>query len=233
MKLAIMQPYFLPYIGYFQLINTADEFVVLDDVNYINRGWINRNRVLINGQAKYITVPLKDASQNKLIDEIDIVDDKTWRNSLLKTIEMSYKKTLMFDDVFPMLKKIIEFEDTNLSRFILNSIKQITNYLSIDTKIVDSSREFDKKGLKAEERILDICLTEKASTYINPIGGLELYHKELFKSHNVDLFFQKTQIKEYKQLKTTEFVPYLSILDVLMNCEKAEVSDFLTNFELI
>jgi hypothetical protein len=233
MKLAIMQPYFLPYIGYFQLVNAVDEFVVLDDVNYINRGWINRNRILISGQAKYITMPLKEASQNKLIDEISIVEDGIWKNSLLKTVEMNYKKAPLFSEVFPLLESIINYEEQNLSKFIVNSLKKICEYLSINTAIIDSSSVFDKKGLKAEARILDICLSKKADVYINPIGGTELYDKEMFKDNGIDLLFLKTGTIEYKQGKQNEFVPYLSILDLLMHCEKTEISDYLTNFELL
>jgi hypothetical protein len=233
MKLAIMQPYFMPYVGYFQLINAVDEFVILDDVNYINRGWINRNRILINGQPKYITIPLKDASQNKLIHEIRIADDVSWKHNLLKTIEVNYKKAPMFEETFALLKSILDCDENNLSKFVTNSIKKIAEYLSIDTKIIDSSRMFDKKGLKAEERILDICIEKRADAYINPIGGIELYHKELFKENGIDLFFIKTNPVEYKQLRSSEFVPYLSVLDVLMNNKKDAISKFLVNFDLV
>ncbi|MDR0370243.1 MAG: WbqC family protein [Prevotellaceae bacterium] len=233
MKLAIMQPYFMPYIGYFQLINAVDEFVVLDDVNYINRGWINRNRILINGQPKYITIPLKEAGQNKLIHEIRIVDDVLWKPGLLKTIEMNYKKAPMFEEVFALLKSILDGDENNLSKFVTNSIKKTAQYLSIDTKIIDSSRIFDKKGLKAEERILDICIQKRADIYINPIGGVGLYHKELFKENGIDLFFIETNQVEYKQLRSSEFVPYLSILDVLMNNKKDVILKYLANFGFI
>lgn len=232
MKLAIMQPYFLPYIGYFQLINAVDEFVILDDVNYINRGWINRNRILINGQPKYITLPLQDASQNKLINEISIADME-WKTNLLKTVEMNYKKAPQFEETFGLLKSILEYGETNLSGFVVHSIKKILDYLSINTKIIDSSHIFDKKGLKAEERILDICLTQKADIYLNPIGGIDLYNKDLFKENGIDLYFLKSKPVEYKQLRTQEFVPYLSVLDLLMNNKKEEISVFLANFELV
>jgi hypothetical protein len=223
----------MPYIGYFQLINAVDEFVVLDDVNYINRGWINRNRILINGQPKYITIPLKEAGQNKLIHEIRIVDDVLWKPGLLKTIEMNYKKAPMFEEVFALLKSILDGDENNLSKFVTNSIKKTAQYLSIDTKIIDSSRIFDKKGLKAEERILDICIQKRADIYINPIGGVGLYHKELFKENGIDLFFIETNQVEYKQLRSSEFVPYLSILDVLMNNKKDVILKYLANFGFI
>src|ERR1051325_10810193 len=117
MRIAIMQPYLFPYIGYFQLINAADKFVILDDVNYINCGWINRNRILINGIDKLFTLPLKDASQNKSINAIEILADNPLKDKLLKTLELSYKKAPYFQVVFPLIQKIILNEERNLSAF--------------------------------------------------------------------------------------------------------------------
>src|ERR1039458_5451183 len=170
MKIAIMQPYFLPYIGYFQLMNAVDKFVVLDDVNYINKGWINRNNILVNGKANLFAIPLKEASQNKLINEISVVDEAKWRTKLLKTIELSYKKAPFFAIVYPMIEEIINSGNSKISDLNYYSLVRINNYLDLNTEIVSTSSIYKNSDLKAEKRIIDICLKEHASIYINPIG---------------------------------------------------------------
>lgn len=105
MKIAVMQPYLFPYIGYFQLLNAVDMFVVFDDVNFIKKGWINRNNILVNRQKYLFTVPLKDASQNKLIKEVQIADDG-WQEKFLKTVAQSYKKAEFFDEAFALIEKL-------------------------------------------------------------------------------------------------------------------------------
>ena len=162
MRIAIMQPYFFPYIGYFQLISAVDIFVVYDDVNYINKGWINRNHILVNGQAKLITIPLIQASQNKHISEIELFGDLKWKDKLLKTIEFNYKKASYFKDVYLLIESIILFEEPNLSRYIHNSLIQICQYLDINTVIVPTSAKYQNGHLKAADKIMDICLQEKA-----------------------------------------------------------------------
>ncbi|MES2795467.1 MAG: WbqC family protein [Bacteroidota bacterium] len=232
LKVAIMQPYFLPYIGYFQLINAVDEFILYDDVNYIKKGWINRNNVLLSGKASLFTIPLKEASQNKLINEIEISQEGNWQNKLLKTIEQSYKKSPQFDEFFPILTKIIHYGETNISTYILHSIVQICNYLEINTTIIPSSSVFNNVELKAQNRIIDICKKKQATQYINPIGGTELYQKENFDKENIMLNFIKTKPIQYTQF-SNEFVPYLSIIDSIMFNDKAILKKLLNEYELI
>jgi hypothetical protein len=232
MKIAVMQPYLFPYIGYFQLINAVDKFVILEDVNYINRGWINRNRVLINGKPQFFSIPLREASQNKLINEIEIVNDQRWRVKLIRTLQYNYKKAPFFHDVFPLIEKIILNEELNVSTFIFTSLIDINFYLEIDTFIEHSSAKYNTKHLKAERKIVDICIQEKATTYINPIGGAELYSKQLFKDNNIDLFFLKTEEIIYDQNCET-FIPWLSIIDVMMFNSVDRIRVMLDDFDLI
>lgn len=232
MKIAIMQPYIFPYIGYFQLINAVDKFIIYDDVNYINKGWINRNRILVNGKDSLFTIPLKEASQNKLINEIEVNWDESWKSKFLKTIEQSYKKAPFYLDVLPLIEKTIRLNQTTISAVITQNLKLVNEYLDINTEIVSSSSIYNNTHLKAQDRIIDICLQEKATTYINPIGGLELYDKSVFKNQDMALFFIKSKACTYKQFKN-EFVPWLSIIDVLMFCSKTEVKEYLNNFELV
>ena len=232
MKLAVMQPYIFPYIGYFQLIKAVDKFVLYDDVNFINRGWINRNRILVNGTDSMFTIPLKDASQNKLINEIDVNWDDNWKSKFLKTIEQSYKKAPFYENVLPIIKKTIDVQEVQFSKIIENNLRLICDYLDIRTEIISSSTIYQNTDKKAQERILDICLQEKANHYINPIGGLELYGKELFAKENRQMNFIKSLPVEYKQFKN-EFVPWLSIIDVMMFNSTEEINKFLDNYELI
>ena len=232
MKLAIMQPYIFPYIGYFQLIKSVDKFVLYDDVNFINRGWINRNRILVNGSDSMFTIPLKDASQNKLINEIDVNWDNNWKGKFLKTIEQAYKKAPFYENILPIIEKTIEVQEVQFNKIIENNLRLICEYLEIKTEIISSSTIYQNTDKKAQERILDICLHEKANHYINPIGGLELYDKEIFANENMQMNFIKSSPVEYKQFKN-EFVPWLSMIDVLMFNSKEEINKFLDNYELV
>lgn len=232
MKIAIMQPYILPYIGYWQLINAVDKFIILDDVNYINKGWINRNKILVNGSENFSTIPLIHASQNKKINEIDISAELKWRNTLVKTIEFNYKKAKYYSEVSELILSCINYDNLNLSEYILHSLTRISAYLDLKTTFVASSSIYENDNLKGEDRIIDICLKEGATDYINPIGGLELYSYESFKLKNLQLHFLKTEDIAYPQFKN-EFVPWLSIIDVLMFNSKDEVKAMLNMYELV
>ena len=232
MRIAIMQPYFLPYVGYLQLMNAVDKFVLYDDVNYINKGWINRNRLLVNGKEYLFTVPLKEASQNKLISEIELGKDPQWRGKLLKTIEQAYKKAPYYPTVLGIIEKILNLEAQTISQLIAGSLEILKQYLAIPTELVLSSTIYQNGHLKAQARILDICLQEKASQYINPIGGVELYDKTIFAKNNIQLNFIKSKPVEYQQFKN-DFVPWLSVIDLMMFNDVPTIQGFLGEFELV
>jgi hypothetical protein len=232
MKLAIMQPYIFPYIGYFQLINFVDKFVVYDDVNYINKGWINRNNILVSNQASLFTIPLIQASQNKLIKDIEISSENKWKVKFLKTIREAYAKAPLFKTAYPIIEKIILFEEKNLSKYIFNSLKEINQYLDIQTKLIPTSSFYGNSTLKAQYRILDICKAEGAVKYVNLTGGMDLYSKEEFNKQNIQLCFIKSQVKNYNQL-SGDFIPRLSIIDILMFNDQSKINSFLNEYELI
>lgn len=232
MTIAIMQPYFLPYIGYYQLIKAVDKFVVYDDVNYINRGWINRNNILVGGKAHLFTIPLKDASQNKLIHEVALAEDAQWRKKLLKTIQQSYQKAPCYSNVYPVIESIVQYDTSTISELALQSLIQVNEYLGINTEIVPSSTVYANADLKAQDRILDICQQEQATRYINPIGGMELYDRQKFAEAGIELFFIKSSSVSYPQFKN-DFVPWLSMLDVLMFNDVSTIHELLTAYELI
>ncbi len=216
MKVAIMQPYLFPYIGYFQLINSVDAFVIYDNIQFSKKGWINRNRILVNGTDAYITLPLKKDSDYLNVIDRQLSDD--WpleRKKFLNRITESYRKAPQFTTVYPLIEEAVLHEEKNLFRYILNSLQVVNRYLEINTPLVVSSSVEIDHSLKAEKKVIALCRELKADTYINPIGGVELYDKAGFKAEGIDLQFLKANAVSYPQLKN-EFVPFLSIIDVMM-----------------
>ncbi len=231
-KIAVMQPYFFPYIGYFQLINSVDKFVILDDVNFIKKGWINRNYILVNSKPCLFTIPLVKPSQNKLINETEISFESNWKKKFLKTIETGYAKAPFFREVFDILAFLMESSEKNLSKFILLSLKTVKEYLGLKTQIIESSVTYSNSQLKGEQRITDICRKENSSIYINLPGGTELYSKNNFLKEGIDLYFIKSDRIEYRQFEN-EFAPSLSMIDVMMFNSKKKINEFLNSYELV
>lgn len=233
MKIAIMQPYFFPYIGYFQLINSVEEFVIYDNIQFTKKGWINRNRILVNQNEDYISLPLKKDSDYLNVNQRFLSD--TWsvdRKKMLNKIVESYRKAPQFEPTYSLFEKCLMIDETNLFDFLHHSLKETLQYLSISSKItVSSTIEIDHQ-LKSEEKVLAICKAQNTSTYINPSGGIELYSKERFEQNGIKLQFQKSNPINYLQYKN-EFVPWLSILDVLMFNTKEEVKIFLNDYQFI
>lgn len=232
MKLGIMQPYFFPYIGYWQLINSVDKYIIYDDVNFIKGGWINRNRILFNGDSKLINVQMYKSSANKLINEIEVMGNFSYNKKLLKTIECCYKKAPYFNHVFPLIENIINYEETNLACYLINSIKYICSYLMIDTELIISSDMRKNNNLKGEEKVIEICNVLGAKEYYNAIGGKELYSYKRFSQNEIILKFLQTKDIKYPQFEN-EFIPNLSIIDVMMFNSVQEVRHLLRCYELI
>ena len=233
MKIAIMQPYFFPYIGYFQLINAVDKFIIYDDVNYINKGWINRNNILVNNSPNLIQVPLIAASQNRLIKDILLVDENKWKDKLLKTIYFNYKKAPFFDQIFSLIEEVLLSECRSISDLNYFTILKICSYLNIETELIRSSSIYENCDLKGENRILDICLKEKADVYINPIGGQLLYDKIKFQEKGIVLNFINSKESPYNQ-NSDKFINYLSIIDTMMFSSSNEIKANLINqYELL
>ena len=233
MKLGIMQPYFFPYIGYWQLISYVDSFIIYDDVTFIKGGWINRNRYLYQGEAKYFNIIMDGASSYKKINEINLTQDGgRSRKKLLSTISMAYKKAPQFRSVYPLVESIVMFEEDNMAKFIENSIRQVCTYLGISTEIFVSSNIEKTPNLTKDDRVIDICKRLKADTYINAIGGRTLYTQDKFNRNGLELGFIKTNEIEYKQFDNV-FVPGLSILDVMMFNSQETISAMLDEFTIL
>lgn len=233
MKIGIMQPYFMPYIGYWQLIHAVDKFVILDDVNYIMRGYINRNSILLEGKPYRFTIPIEKASQNKLIMETKLNFTADKKQDFLQTIRNAYRKAPYFEYVMPLIEDIVNNPETDLTAFIRYSLEKIMQYLDIHTEIMLSSKIEKDQGLKGEERIIEICKRLGADIYINPCGGRKLYHCQAFEKMNMQLFFLDVMNDDiqYEQ-KTEGFIPNLSVIDILMFNSITETKDFLNKYEL-
>ncbi len=231
-----MQPYFLPYIGYFQLIKSVDIFVVYDDVNFIKQGWVNRNKILVGGKDFVFTIPLKEASSFVTIRDTQVNASQfiKWRSKFLRTVEHSYKKAPYFLNIYPIISSILHKDmGYSIADFAYESIKVFSNYLGLKTKFILSSEEYSEtKNFDREKRLYHIVHQNKSTHYINTEGGIKLYDKNSFALNGIKLDFIKSKYIIYKQYDN-EFVPWISILDVLMFNSIEKVNEMLDQYELI
>lgn len=231
MKVAIMQPYFFPYIGYFQLIAAVDVFVVYDNIKYTKKGWINRNRMLQNGTDVMFSLPLKKDSDSLDVVERELSADFN-RDKLLNQFKGTYRRAPYFDQTFPLIEQLVRYEDANLFRYLHYSIVKLCEHLGITTEIKISSDITIDHALQSQDKVLALCEATGAKTYINAIGGMELYSKEAFQQKGIELKFIKSKPFEYPQLGDA-FVPWLSIIDVMMFNSVNIIKNKLPEFELV
>ena len=227
MKVAIMQPYFFPYIGYFQLIRSADLFIVYDNIKYTKKGWINRNRMLQNGKDVMFSLPLKSDSDFLDVRDRELAEDFN-RDKLLGQINGAYRRAPYFAQTFPLIEQIVRNEERNLFKFIHHSLARTCEHLGIATEIRISSDIAIDHGLKNQDKVFALCEAVAANTYINAIGGMELYANDKFQERGIELKFIKSKPFEYAQFGN-EFVPWLSIIDVMMFNPKQQVIEYISS----
>jgi hypothetical protein len=238
MKIAIMQPYLFPYLGYFQLIKAVDLFGIGDDVQYIKGGWINRNRILANKVPYTFTFSVKKDSYQKAIkerffnDNFDLEKDK-----FLRILAMHYKKAPYYPDTIEVINSIFEFKEANVSKFIVNHLNILCQYLEIKTTFLDSSlwqikgnsnMSVEEKAIKKLRKLNEIGINH----FVNPSGGKELYNKDFFNKNNFKLSFLEPKNILYKQFGNV-FHPSLSIIDVMMFNSKEEISSLLSDCNIV
>jgi hypothetical protein len=223
MSVAIMQPYVFPYIGYFQLVDASDYFVFYDDVNFIKRGWINRNSILVNGRRYLFTIPCCKPNYDVPINKV-LVDYSTFNaDKLLQTIRHGYSRADFFEPVYALLTDFLAKDYQSIGEMASQSIVVINNYLGIEKSYYSSAINFPKvANVQRAERLIEITKALDQSHYVNAIGGKELYTKSFFSEHDIRLSFVEPELKEYIQLSTS-FEAGLSIIDCLMNCSKEVV----------
>jgi hypothetical protein len=229
---SIMQPYLLPYIGYFQLVACSDIFIALDDVQYIKRGWINRNRILLHGKPDWITLPVAYADHSLSVRERRYTQMAQHIPRTLRRVEAAYRAAPFFDVTFPFLQEVLSLDEPNVAAFNLSVLKCLTARIGIRTPIVVSSSLTVAEGLRGQDMVIAKCRRVGATRYVNPIGGTSLYDKRSFADAGIALNFLKPTVSPYQQFGQTP-VPFLSIVDVLMFNDETAISRMLTEFELL
>lgn len=226
-----MQPYILPYLGYFQLMYDVDKFVIYDNIQFTKKGWIHRNRILSNGKDALFTLPIKKDSDYLNVNERFLSEAfEGEKKKILRRITESYRKAPYFEEVYPLVETIFNNKQNNLFDFIYFSICEITKFIGIDVEIIKSSELYPELvELKGQDKVLGICKVLNGTHYVNAIGGKELYAKDVFLENNIKLHFLNSELKPYKQFKN-KFVPGLSIVDVLMFNSVTELQTALNNY---
>lgn len=229
---AIMQPYLFPYIGYFQMVNAVDIFVFYNDVNYIKRGWINRNRILVNGNEYLFTVPVEDASQNRRICDTRIFQDPMLYKKLLNTIQASYKRAPYFSEIMPLIYSVFDPLPEYIDQLAEKSIRVFCEHFGFSTLLKQSKGVYHNDELKKADRLISICRKEHSNTYINASGGTEIYSKDYFMQHGISLSFIESNRIQYAQF-ANDFVPNLSIIDVAMFNDLNSIQRFMKDYQLL
>lgn len=229
MTLGIMQPYFMPYIGYWQLMAAVDKYVVYDDVNYIKGGWVSRNNILLDGERHMFTITLNGASPNKLFNEITIRDDF---HKFFRMLESAYKKAPYYQPTMALLERICKCPNRSLGEFMLHSFRSVLDYLGVHTELLLSSTIQKNDALHGKDKVKHICHIIGADTYYNAIGGQSLYDKQEFLQDGISLYFLQTNDIQYPQFNN-DFVANLSIIDVLMFNSPEQTRQLLTRYSLI
>lgn len=233
MRIAIMQPYLFPYLGYFQLISAADKFILYDDVQYTYRSWINRNRILSPQGIHLFTFPVKKSGLRENINQKFFASNfNYYKQKFLKNIYHSYKNAPQQKTVLKLLEKILAFEELNLAKFIGHSLQELCKYLKIRTVFLYASACTYNRHLKRQDRLIDLAKNLKTTEYLNSIGGTVLYSKKEFAKHNLKLLFLKTKNINYRQFNQN-FIPDLSIIDILMFNNQKEITKLMKQYELI
>ena len=223
------QPYLFPYIGYWKLMNASEVYVISDSMQYIKKGYINRNSILLNKQKHLFSLEVLGVHGDSLINEVTVGSNA---RKIVNTFKHAYQKAPFFTDVYPLIEEILLNDEKNLAKYLGNSIEKIAHYLDMKTTFIYLSELQGKTSLKAQARTIDICKRANATHYINAIGGQDLYDQTSFESEGIKLSFLDSKGSEYKQYYN-EFIPNLSIVDVMMFKSKNEVKKMLNQYELV
>jgi hypothetical protein len=232
MAVAIMQPYFFPYLGYFQLVQAADHFVLYDDVMFIKKGWINRNRILMQGNDFMFTIPLEKQSQNKTIRESTVAWNADFPAKFLVQLRSAYKKAPHIDAVMALIEGVLAEKPISLADLAGNSIRATWHYLGLKKKFYVSSSLSVSADFGRAERLIEITKSFGDSVYINAANGQSLYDKPSFAKEGIDLQFIQNELPVYPQGTHPDFLPGLSMIDVLMWNDRVQVRDMLTQYTL-
>lgn len=235
MTLAVMQPYFFPYLGYWQLIASSDEFVFFDVVQYNKKSWMNRNRILHLNENKgfqYITLPVTKHAHGSLIKDILINNDLKWKEEILGKLTIYRNLNApYYQEVKDLIERIFSLDHKRLIDMSISSTEAVLGYLELKFKYkLASEINFDKRLInEADDWALSICKHLGYRKYINPYGGFEIFDEEKYKENNVNIVFLKPDPIIYNQSSQDEFQPNLSIIDLMMFNDKHKVRDWILN----
>lgn len=232
MKIAIMQPYFFPYIGYFQLMKEVDRFVFYDDAQYMKGGWVNRNRILLGAAPAWLTAPVAHGTIEMSINQRYYLRDGNGFESLGRKLEAAYRKAPYFNSIFPRLKVWLKCQDDNVARFNQFHLVEIARLVGIRCEFLTASSVLQGSSSRGQDRVIEICQALGATEYVNPIGGLELYSKAKFAAEDIVLSFLKARATGYPQ-HGDPHVPFLSIIDVLMFNPLERLPGMLEHFDRV
>ncbi|MEK8034551.1 WbqC family protein [Ideonella sp. DXS29W] len=228
-RVAVLQPYLFPYLGTFQLARQVDRFVFFDDVAFIKKGYIHRNAVLLDGQLHPFTAPVRNASQNRTILQHEYVGD--WQ-ALLALLHRAYGKAPCFEPVYDVVQRVLLERDENVARKNARCMAAVFEYLGLPFEHGFSSAHALPPELRASARVRAVCRAEGATTYVNPAGGRALYDAADFERDGMALRFCVMRPVLYPQ-QAPNFVPFLSMLDVLMHCPREQVVQLLDACDLV
>ena len=224
-----MQPYFFPYLGYYQLAMEVDTFVHFDDVAFFKKGYINRNSILLNGEKCDFTISVSNVSQNRNINQHFYVGDF---DRFLKTLFLAYKKSPNFKLGYDLVADVLNSGASKVSEVNARSIEAVFSYLGIKKNFAFSSNLGDFDGLRGEDRIIGICKKLGADSYRNAIGGRSFYDQDKFKRYGINIGFVSSGGGQYNQTGSA-FVRNLSVIDALMHCEVSEIVSLLSDYTIV
>ena len=232
-SVAIMQPYVFPYLGYFCLVDASDVFVFYDDVHFIQKGWIHRNRIALQGQAHTFSIPLAQRSQNVLIADTQTHDFPAFRSKFIKQLEQGYRKASHFRQGMAYVLDVLEPPHDSIADLAARSVEQACRLMGLSRRFARSSHAFaDSRGMARAQRLIHITRQLGATDYVNATGGRTLYEPADFAEHGVRLRFVDPQLPDYPQFADQTFVPNLSVIDAFMHNPASTVRDMVQSYEL-
>lgn len=230
MRAAIMQPYFFPYIGYFQLMAAVDVFVFLDDVQYINRGWVNRNRICIDSQARWLTLPVIKAAREAAINQRRYLLNTLSINRVLAMVDAACRSLPAYREFRPKIDRLINFADDNVAAYNIHHLVKLARALGVRCEFATSSALDPGRSARGAARLIELCRRVGATKYINAIGGTGLYDPAEFSAYGLHLLFLRTRAVP---VAVSGGACHLSIIDGLMRNSLRGCQGCLPRYELL
>jgi len=231
MVVAAMQPYFFPYIGYFQLMAACDLFVIRDDAQFIAGGWVNRNRILVGGMPRWITMPVARAPHHLPIKAREYLLDHPLARRIRRRIVAAYEGAPYFAATMVTIDEALSCQDANVAEYNTRLLAMLARRLGINTPVCMASG-IGSTQLRGEQRVIEICIQVEASTYVNPVGGAHLYDRTHFAEFGVMLRFLRSCAPAYRQFGDAS-VSSLSVIDVMMFNDASSIAEMIRAYHLV